>query len=133
MEENVDLFRRALATKQNGRSVECRRGETGRCGAFRYFNFDGDVERHEIRWFDSTGKLVGQRNSTDYAEYCGGKARIRYQGRVPKCDSMEREEVICGSAEYPLPRPIEDVLKKQVAVSSATSPSRPTSSDDTPS
>jgi hypothetical protein len=112
--DNVGNFRRALVAKDNGRSVECRRGELGRCGQFRYFDFDGEIERHELQWFDAAGTLVGQRNSTDYAEYCGGRARIRYQGRIPMCDAMEREEVICGSADYPLPRPIEDVLKKPV-------------------
>src|SRR4051794_25684576 len=44
-EANIKVFRGALTSKQAGRSVDCKRGELGRCGAFRYFDFEGDGER----------------------------------------------------------------------------------------
>src|SRR4051812_34637111 len=39
-EANIKGFRSALTSKQAGRSVDCKRGELGRCGAFRYFDFE---------------------------------------------------------------------------------------------
>jgi hypothetical protein len=118
-QENIDAFRKALATKTPGRSVECRRAEIGQCGAFRYFDFEGDISRREMRWFDGAGNLVAQRSSTDYEEYCGGKSRTRFQGKVPRCDAIKRTELICGSAEGDLPLPIEDVLKRRLKPSDA--------------
>jgi hypothetical protein len=113
-QDNVDAFRQALAAREKGRSVECRRAEIGTCGEFRYFDFEGDIARRELRWFDGAGRLVAQRNSTDYEEYCGGKSRTRFQGRVPRCESLKRTELICGTAEGDLPLPIEDVLKRRL-------------------
>src|SRR2546421_4376860 len=49
-DENLRAFRKALAHGQDQRTVKCDRGEIGRCGAFRYFDFEGDVERFEVRW-----------------------------------------------------------------------------------
>jgi hypothetical protein len=114
-QENVDAFRKTLAAKTPGRSVDCRRAEIGTCGSFRYFDFEGDIARREMRWFDENGRLVAQRNSTDYEEYCGGTSRTRFQGKVPRCEKMARTELICGVAEGDLPLPIEDVLKRRIS------------------
>jgi hypothetical protein len=121
-QENVEAFRRALTDKTQGRSVECRRAEIGTCGGFRYFYFEGDVARRELRWFDGAGRLVAQRNSTDDEAYCGGKSRTRFQGKVPRCQALERSEIICGRAGGELPLPIEDVLERRLPPVDAAKP-----------
>lgn len=108
-DDNVEAFRSAVADGQDGRTVQCDRAETGRCGPFRYFDFQGDVERHEMRWFDENTVLVGQRNETDYQAYCDGATRARFQGRIPKCDAMSSPELICGAAASPPLPPIDDL------------------------
>lgn len=112
LQQNVEVFRASLVAKDSGRRVDCRRAEVGSCGAFRYFAFNGDIQRDELSWFDASGALVAARSATDYPAFCGGKARIRFQGRVPDCGPMTRDELICGTGDHPLPRPIEDVLKR---------------------
>lgn len=108
-EENVRALRDALAHPPEGRAVNCRRGETGRCGDLRYLDFDGDIERHEMRWFDASGRLVAQRSWTDYPAYCDGKSRVLFQGRVPKCASAARDELICGEAATSVRSPVDDL------------------------
>jgi hypothetical protein len=107
---SVRAFREAVTAGQEGRKVQCNRAEIGRCGPFRFFDFEGDIERHEIRWFDETGRLVAQRNWTDYPAYCGGKARVGFHGRVPRCASPSREETICGEPSLGVRTPVEDLL-----------------------
>jgi hypothetical protein len=116
-QDNVDAFRQALAAREKGRAVDCRRAEIGTCGEFRYFDFEGDIARRELRWFDGAGRLVAQRNATDHDEYCGGKSRTRFQGRIPRCETLERTALICGTAEADLALPIEDVLKRRLKAS----------------
>ena len=111
LKQNVDAFRNALNQKQEGWSVDCRRSEVGRCGNFQYFLFDGDINRRELRWFDQSGHLVAQRNSTDHNEYCDGKARTRFMGKIPKCETTVREELVCGKAETNLANAIEDLRR----------------------
>ncbi len=108
---NIEAFRNAVKGGQGDRTVDCSRGETGRCEKFRYFYFEGDNHRFEMRWFDASGHLVAQRNWTDYREFCGGRTRARVMGRIPRCDTLEREEIICGEADTKLLNPIEDVLR----------------------
>lgn len=110
LEENLRIFRRALEPGQE-RSVSCERAEVGRCGSFRYFLFQGDIHRYEVRWFDGAGALVGQRNLTDYTAYCGGKTSASWQGRIPACDATVREELVCGTAKRPVVPPLEDVRR----------------------
>jgi hypothetical protein len=112
-EDNVAAFRAALAKGQGGRRVECERADVGGCGGFRYLRFEGDIERREVRWFDRSGKLVGQRNRADHQAYCGGRARLRFQGRIPRCPSTTRQEVLCGKAEQPLASPLDEVLQRR--------------------
>ena len=95
---NIETFRDALARGQDGRRVDCRRAEVGTCGDFRYFLFNGDIERRELRWFDGQGHLVAMRNRTDYPAYCDGRAMTRVLGRLPNCAPMARTELICGEA-----------------------------------
>jgi hypothetical protein len=102
-EENIAAFRSALKKGQDGRTVVCRRAEIGRCGSFRYFHFAGDIERTETRWFDSGGRLLAQRNRSDYPAYCDAKADLRFLGPIPRCDSMERTELLCGTVNGPAP------------------------------
>jgi hypothetical protein len=82
----------------------------GTCGPFRYFDFEGDVDRHELRWFDAAGRLVGQRNQTDHPAYCGGKTRKMLLGRVPRCEVMTRQTILCGKTESPLATVLDEVL-----------------------
>jgi hypothetical protein len=110
LEENLKIFRAALEPGQE-RSVSCERAEVGRCGSFRYFLFQGDIHRYEIRWFDAAGALVAQRNLTDHTAYCGGKTTGSWQGRIPACDVTIREELVCGSAKTPVVPPLEDVRR----------------------
>jgi hypothetical protein len=109
LEENLKVFRAALEPGQL-RTVSCARAEVGRCGAYRYFYFQGDIHRYELRFFGADGKLVAQRNTTDYDAYCGG-ASARWQGVVPACNEMKTEELICGKAPRPLVPPLEDLRR----------------------
>jgi hypothetical protein len=60
-------------------------------------------------------KLVGQRNSTDYEAYCSGKARVRFQGRVPRCEPVKRGAADdLGAAERLPLLPIEEVLRRRL-------------------
>ncbi len=111
-DQNLAILREALAKPADGRSVSCERAETGRCDGFRYLDFSGDIDRHEMRWFDASGALVGQRNWTDYPAYCGGRARARFQGRVPRCTSPARQELICGEAGETVLAPAEDLTRR---------------------
>ena len=110
-DENLRVFREALARGQGEgserRTVNCLTAETGRCGAFRYFLFVGDIYRHELRWFDADGAMVAWRNVTDYDAYCGGSL-ARWKGRVPRCEEVERTELICGEGQTVL-TPLEDL------------------------
>ena len=106
LEENLEMFRAALAGEE-GRVVTCDRAEVGRCGEFRYFYFSGDIYRDELRWFDAAGTLVAQTNTTDYAAYCNGASMFEWSGRVPRCDTPQREELICGRPGRPLRTPFE--------------------------
>jgi Leucine-rich repeat (LRR) protein len=99
--ENIAEFKKALA-RTSGRTVTCNRAEVGRCGSLRYFYFNGDIYRDEMRWFDDKGQRVGMRSSTDYAKYCEGRVRTRWAGAIPKCTALVRDELICGSAPEPL-------------------------------
>src|SRR5262245_8317282 len=105
--ENVAALRAALADRKSGRTVVCQRGETGRCGEFRYFDFTGDIARQETRWFDNSGRLIFQRNRTDYPAYCDGRSRYRLMGRIPKCSSMDKGERICGTQTGRVPNAID--------------------------
>ncbi|NOX43547.1 MAG: hypothetical protein GXP19_07420, partial [Gammaproteobacteria bacterium] len=109
--ENVGAFRTALNQKQQGLTVQCGRGETGQCGNFKYVLFNGDIHRRELRWFNNSGELVAQRNSTDYKAYCDGKARTQFMGKISKCASSVRKELICGKAETELPNAIEGLRR----------------------
>ncbi len=108
-DSHVDNFRRALNHPAEGTKVQCDRAEIGHCGTFRYFAFQGDFHRDEILWFDEAGQLFSRRDWTDYQAYCGERSSIRYQGGLPECDSMVRDELICGEGENPLQSPMKDV------------------------
>ena len=107
---NVDAFKSTLAKPPQGAKAHCEKAATGACGTFKYFDFEGDLYRRELRWFDSTGVLVGQRNVTDYAAYCGKQTRARFQGRIPKCTTATRSELICGDAAGAM-NPLDDVRR----------------------
>jgi hypothetical protein len=111
-DQNLTAFRAALAADGGDRTVTCRRAETGRCGDFRYFNFEGDIERRELRWFDSAGHLVAQRNRTDHQAYCDNRSLIRLMGAIPKCAPVVRDQVLCGNATHPLAPAIDEVLQR---------------------
>ena len=110
-ESNVKALREVLEKPPEGVRVFCDRAEVGRCYAFRYFDFEGDVERQELRWFDETGALVGQRNVTDYEAYCGKQTRVRYQGKVPRCEQLSGSEHICGEQKRPGMTPLQDLRR----------------------
>lgn len=94
LEENLRIFNQALDSSDT--PVDCRHASVGTCGAFTYFQFNGDIHKREMRWFDKNGKLLGVRNATDYAAYCGNKTRIVYRGKIPKCEKSVQEKHICG-------------------------------------
>ncbi|MFK7986794.1 MAG: hypothetical protein AB8I08_12285 [Sandaracinaceae bacterium] len=107
-ERNIAVFREALADPAV--NVICEHAEIGRCGDWRYFYFQGGIHRYEMRLYDAEGALVAQSNSTDYNEYCNHTAGVQWMGRVPKCDRLVREELICGEAERALRAPLADLL-----------------------
>ncbi len=90
-DENVQVFRDAMS------NIACERAELGTCDSFEYFDFEGDVYRYELRFFEG-GHLVGQRNWTDYNEYCGGRTLTRWMGAIPRCTAMTSTELLCGEA-----------------------------------
>jgi hypothetical protein len=108
-DQNVAAFRAALDKPEPGVTLTCERGQVGRCGSFRYFDFEGDLYRKELRWFDETGVVVGQRNVTDYQAYCNKQTRVRYQGRLPRCEKTSDIEGICGENTRPGMTPLEDL------------------------
>ena len=99
-DENVSIFRTALkgvGTGKERRTVTCEQAEIGTCGDYRYFFFDGDIHRTELRFFDKTGAFVGEIALTDYPEYCQDRASKRVRGSIPEC-TLARTELICGKA-----------------------------------
>lgn len=107
LERNLEIFREALARK-TGATVHCEAAQTGTCAgdgtALTYFDFNGDIHRHELRFFADDGgerRLVAMRNSTDYNQYCDGKAMTRWLGGIPKCEAMTLGETICGDVDGP--------------------------------
>lgn len=107
LERNLEIFREALGRK-TGATVHCEAAQTGTCGgegaALSYFDFNGDIHRHELRFFADDGgepRLVAMRNSTDYNQYCDGKAMTRWLGGIPKCETMTLGETICGAVDGP--------------------------------
>jgi hypothetical protein len=110
LSENVAAFKTALTHPAPGAKVQCDKAAIGDCGAFRYFDFQGDLYRREVRWFDASGALVGQRDVTDYAAHCGKQTRVRFIGRVPKCEAAMARELLCGEAPQTL-SPLDDVRR----------------------
>lgn len=94
--ENVAAFRSALSHPAPGSKVQCDKAAIGSCGTFTYFDFQGDLYRRQLRWFDATGGLVGQRDVTDYPAYCNKQTRSRFSGRIPKCADATSRELLCG-------------------------------------
>ncbi len=94
-QDNIKEFEQALA-RTTEPTVDCQHGSTGACGNFQYFQFSGDNNRREMRWYDSAGEQVGQRNATDYPAYCHGAAKTLYQGKIPKCAASQQTRHICG-------------------------------------
>ena len=112
LDDNLEVFREALARK-TGATVHCESAQTGTCdgasGPLSYFDFNGDIHRYELRFFaetDGVSRLVAMRNSTDYNEYCDGKAMTRWLGGIPKCDAMSQQERLCGEAKSPPASPV---------------------------
>ncbi len=110
-DENIALFERALAGKNPGRTVSCEVAETGHCGELSYFDFRGDIYRHELRWFDTAGRLVAQRNWTDYPAYCDRRANARWLGTIPQCSNVARDRVLCGKPVRAPAAPVDDLLR----------------------
>jgi len=108
-ERNVAIFRDALAQYGEER-VHCEWAETGRCGEFRYFYFQGGIHHYEMRWFGPDGTLVGIRNWTDHTAYCAGSTLSQWVGQVPRCTELVRDELICGEVCGELAAPIDEVM-----------------------
>jgi hypothetical protein len=111
---NLEVFERALRGDTDGGGVTCEVAGTGKLCDTSYFRFEGDIHRIEDRYFDATGHLVGQRNSTDYNEYCGGKAHVRFMGAVPDCRERARDiRLICTDHRHdatPLGNPMDRLM-----------------------
>lgn len=112
LDHNLAVFREALA-RTEGRTVTCELADTGKLCDTSFFRFEGDIYRLEYRYFDASGRLVGQRNATDYPEYCGGRAMAQFAGSIPDCSDPPRDvRTICSDHEHdhPMPNPLEDLL-----------------------
>ena len=108
--ENVAAFRAALSHPAPGSKVQCDKAAIGDCGTFKYFDFQGDLYRREVRWFDGSGALVGQRDVTDYPAYCGKQTRARFIGRIPKCANAASRELLCGEPPTAM-SPLDDLRR----------------------
>lgn len=117
-ETHLRRFKAELADKTPGRSVYCEHAETGKCGAFRYFMFSGDIERYEILWFDDRG-LVAEEQRTDYEAYCDGKASARFLGPFPKCDKLQRTELLCGEASPEPGVPLQRAVGRRAGIATS--------------
>ncbi len=114
LENNLEVFRQALARGPDDRMVTCELADTGKQCDTSYFRFEGDIYRLEYRYFDSTGRLVGQRNATDYPEYCNGRAIAEFAGAIPDCREPARDvKTICSdhSHEHAMGNPMDDLLR----------------------
>jgi len=113
LDHNLDVFRQALERGPDDRMVTCELADTGKQCDTSYFRFEGDIYRLEYRYFDSAGRLVGQRNATDYPEYCDGKAMAQFAGAIPDCREPAREvKTVCTdhAHEHAMPNPMDDLL-----------------------
>jgi hypothetical protein len=110
-DENVAAFRAALKNPGPGRTLSCGRAEIGRCDSFRYLDFEGDVYRRELRWFDEAGALVAQRNVSDHDAYCGEQTRTLYTGKVPRCEKLADADRICGDGKRPAMTALQDLRR----------------------
>jgi hypothetical protein len=112
LDENLDIFRDALGAKGNVR-VTCELADTGRLCDGSYFRFEGDIYRFEDRYFGPDGRLIGQRNATDYPEYCHRRAMFQYAGTIPDCATPPTDvQILCSDKhhERPLRNPMEILL-----------------------
>jgi hypothetical protein len=96
LEKNLEVFRKELESKGDSQ-VLCELGETGTCGPFTYFEFMGGIHQYELRYFGPDGRLVGQRNYTDYRAYCGRRTNRVFMGRIPACRERNAFRKLCGT------------------------------------
>ena len=110
LERNLAIFDEAR--KSPTHPVMCELADTGTLCGQKYFRFEGDIYRLETRYFGADGRLVGQRNATDYAEYCDHQAMVRFEGAVPDCAAATDVTTICTDHQHdhPLPNPRSLVL-----------------------
>ena len=103
--KNLEIFKQA-------QGVSCELADTGALCGGSYFRFEGDIYRLERRYFGADGRLSGQRNATDYPEYCGGKAMYRYEGDIPNCAQTTNVTTLCTDHHHdrPLPNPRDDLM-----------------------
>lgn len=95
LRDSLAAFKEALA-RTSGNIVSCDLADTGTLCGLSYFRFEGDIYRFETRYFGADGRLIGQRNVTDYGEYCNGASNVLFKGAVPSCPSGPRDvKVIC--------------------------------------
>jgi len=100
LQDNLAAFKEALA-RTSGNTVSCELADTGKLCGLSYFRFEGDIYRLETRYFGADGRLIGQRNTTDYNEYCNGASHVRFEGAVPSCPSGPRDvTVICTDHQH---------------------------------
>jgi len=122
LQPTLAALREALVRKGDG-AVNCEHAELGRCGGYSYLDFNGD-QRHEVRWFDATGKQTGMREWTDYTAWCDGRARARFVGSVPRCAAPARSELLCGDAARNTVNPLDDLRNRFRARPSTAQPAK---------
>lgn len=110
---NLEVFE-AARRGEDERSVTCELADTGKLCDTSYFRFEGDIYRWEDRYYDASGRLIGQKNATDDDEYCGGKTNVRFMGAVPDCREHARDvHLICSDGHTdrtPLGNPMDRLL-----------------------
>lgn len=112
LDENLDAFRDALGGK-GGAQVSCELADTGRLCDGSYFRFEGDIYRYEDRYFGADGHLIGMKTSTDYTEYCHGRAMYQFAGTIPDCAKPATDvKVLCSEngRNRPIGNPMELLL-----------------------
>lgn len=96
IQSHLDSIRDLLAGRKKGIAFVCQYAEEGTCGPWRYLYCDLGQQGTRLRFFDETGRLAAAYWTSDYGEFCGGRARLTYMGQVPACRPLVRTRVIYG-------------------------------------
>ena len=102
VESHLRSMQEILKGKKKGVAFVCQYAEEGTCGPWRYIYCDhGETQGTRLRFFDEQGRLAAAYWTSDYGEFCGGRAQVTYYGQIPSCQPLVRAKVIYGKGRTP--------------------------------